>query len=59
MTREFLKPAGAIAWAVDLRAAHAGRQYPKRHHCQGRFPDPDDTLRLIQVRDLLAGQSVV
>ncbi|ANU06866.1 hypothetical protein [Paraurantiacibacter namhicola] len=22
----------------------------------GRFPDPDDTLRLIQVRDLLAGQ---
>lgn len=23
---------------------------------QGRFPDPDDTLRLVQVRDLLAGQ---
>jgi hypothetical protein len=23
----------------------------------GRFPDPDDSLRLIQVRDLLAGQS--
>ncbi|MGB3471708.1 MAG: hypothetical protein WBA51_12880 [Erythrobacter sp.] len=22
-----------------------------------RFPDPDDTMRLIQVRDLLAGQS--
>ena len=22
-----------------------------------RFPDPDDTLRLVQVRDLLAGQS--
>lgn len=23
----------------------------------GRFPDPDDTMRLIQVRDLIAGQS--
>ena len=24
---------------------------------QGQFPDPDDALRLVQVRDLLAGQS--
>lgn len=48
-------PAGglALAWAavcLILLATGAGRILA------GRFPDPDDVMRLVQLRDLLAGQ---
>lgn len=43
----------ALAWLVVtiLLLAVGWRQV-----VEGRFPDPDDTLRIVQVRDLLAGQ---
>lgn len=43
-----------LAWlliALLLLAVHAGNIAARR------FPDPDDALRLLQLRDLLAGQS--
>ncbi|MBD2843087.1 hypothetical protein [Erythrobacter rubeus] len=50
---EFLARVG-IAWAVVcclLMVVHWSLI------ASGRFPDPDDMLRLVQVRDLLAGQN--
>ena len=43
----------AIVWAA-LCVIFILIAFPRLQ--QGQFPDPDDTLRLVQVRDLLAGQ---
>lgn len=44
----------AIVWCV-LSLIFIGSSF--QGLIQGQFPDPDDALRLVQVRDLLAGQS--
>ena len=53
--REDARPTRAvlITWAVIAAALSASAW---TYIAQGRFPGPDDVLRLVQVRDLLAGQ---
>lgn len=52
-TRDFLAR-GAIAWAIVCTLLVIVNWTAIS---QQRFPDPDDIMRLVQVRDLIAGQS--
>ena len=53
VTRKALTVRVLLVWAVLCMLMFAAKGHALLMH---RFPDPDDALRLVQVRDLIAGQ---